>query len=185
MGWAAAGRGGMSDPLSLLREQFINKKPVSHDATHIFIGDLKFSRNVLTAYKQDRGACMTQAARSRPAAGEAGAALPLRLPLLSSPLGPGCICRPHLPLLPSSPCPRACAHVVGAIHREQAVATRIRSRRYTICCRSRTLLVRRRCVPIMKSARWVRLQSPFARFDVRAAKQAGGLQNCRRGSRRG
>eukprot|EP00802_Teleaulax_amphioxeia_P010207 Tamp_10233.p1 GENE.Tamp_10233~~Tamp_10233.p1 ORF type:complete len:506 (-),score=155.46 Tamp_10233:476-1993(-) len=45
----------MSDPLSLLREQFINKKPVSHDATHIFIGDLKFSRNVLTAYKQDRG----------------------------------------------------------------------------------------------------------------------------------
>jgi hypothetical protein len=45
----------MSDPLSLLREQFINKKPVSHDATHIFIGDLKFSRNVLTTYKQDRG----------------------------------------------------------------------------------------------------------------------------------
>ena len=45
----------MSDPLSLLREHIINKKPVSHDDTHIITGDLKFPRNVLTAYKQDRG----------------------------------------------------------------------------------------------------------------------------------
>jgi hypothetical protein len=48
----------MSDPLSLLREQFINKKPVTHDATHIFIGDLKFQRGILTAYKQDRGSLL-------------------------------------------------------------------------------------------------------------------------------
>ena len=45
----------MSDPLSLLREHSINKRPISHDATHITIGDLKFPRNTLTAYKQDRG----------------------------------------------------------------------------------------------------------------------------------
>lgn len=45
----------MSDPLSLLREHIINKKPVSHDDTHIITGDLKFPRSVLTAYKQDRG----------------------------------------------------------------------------------------------------------------------------------
>ncbi len=45
----------MSDPLSLLREYIIKKKPVSHDETHIIIGDLRFPRNTLTAYKQDRG----------------------------------------------------------------------------------------------------------------------------------
>ena len=45
----------MSDPLSLLREQFINKKALSHDDTHITIGDLKFLRATPTPYKQDRG----------------------------------------------------------------------------------------------------------------------------------
>lgn len=45
----------MSDPLSLLREYIIKKKPVSHDETHIIIGDLRFPRTTLTAYKQDRG----------------------------------------------------------------------------------------------------------------------------------
>mmetsp|Transcript_49101 Transcript_49101/g.71996 ORF Transcript_49101/g.71996 Transcript_49101/m.71996 type:complete len:520 (-) Transcript_49101:75-1634(-) len=45
----------MSDPLSLLREQFVNKKPLAHDDTHITIGDLKFPRSILTTYKQDRG----------------------------------------------------------------------------------------------------------------------------------
>jgi hypothetical protein len=113
------------------------------------------------------------AAGQRPEAlaGEAGAALPLRPPLLSSLLGPGCI---HLsPSLASSrvrPCPPCACAVVGAIHREQAVATRIRSRRYTICCRSRTLLVRPRCVPIMKSARCVSLQA----HDSMCARQVRG-----------
>ena len=46
----------MSDPLSLLREQFRNNKNlVAHDDTHITIGDLKFPRNTTTPYKQDRG----------------------------------------------------------------------------------------------------------------------------------
>jgi len=46
----------MSDPLSLLREQFRNNKNVvAHDDTHITIGDLKFPRNTPTPYKRDRG----------------------------------------------------------------------------------------------------------------------------------
>ena len=223
----------MSDPLSLLREQFINKKPVSHDATHIFIGDLKFSRNVLTAYKQDRGACLTPDARERHAAPPQRAALPRgRAPLSlqiqdrqhrrecslpmracvqapsggrtralggagaarSWPAAGGACWRgggrataasapaliPAGPRLhsfvtltcffPRPPVPPCACAVVGAIHREQAVATRIRSRRYTICCRSRTLLVRPRCVPIMKSARCVSLQA----HDSMCARQVRG-----------
>jgi hypothetical protein len=45
----------MSDPLSLLREHFIQKQPMSHDDHNIFIGDLRFPRSTVTAYKQDRG----------------------------------------------------------------------------------------------------------------------------------
>ncbi len=45
----------MSDPLSLLRESFVNKRPMKHDDYSIFIGDLRFPRNTVTAYKQDRG----------------------------------------------------------------------------------------------------------------------------------
>ena len=56
----------MSDPLSLLREQFINKKPISHDDAFITIGDLKFPRNTLTAYKQDRGEFVCQLAGAEP-----------------------------------------------------------------------------------------------------------------------
>jgi hypothetical protein len=165
----------MSDPLSLLREQFINKKPVSHDATHIFIGDLKFSRNVLTTYKQDRGewgrgmlaadACIALcfswlvsvfrragAGRSWLATGETGAAMPLRLHLPSLRLHPAIICSPHS-RCPPPPMPACVCVAAVAIQHEQAVAIRIRSRRFTICCRNRTLLVRPRRVRIMMSAR--------------------------------
>jgi hypothetical protein len=45
----------MSDPLSLLREYIINKHPVSHDDQSIVIGELRFPRSTVTAYKQDRG----------------------------------------------------------------------------------------------------------------------------------
>mmetsp|Transcript_32722 Transcript_32722/g.77566 ORF Transcript_32722/g.77566 Transcript_32722/m.77566 type:complete len:488 (+) Transcript_32722:114-1577(+) len=45
----------MSDPLSLLREYIINKQPVSHDEQSIIIGELRFPRSTVTAYKQDRG----------------------------------------------------------------------------------------------------------------------------------
>jgi hypothetical protein len=42
----------MSDPLSILRDYFIRKEQIRHDDQNIIIGDLKFPRNTLTAYKQ-------------------------------------------------------------------------------------------------------------------------------------
>uniref|UniRef100_A0A6U2CV40 Cell division control protein 73 C-terminal domain-containing protein n=2 Tax=Hemiselmis andersenii TaxID=464988 RepID=A0A6U2CV40_HEMAN len=45
----------MSDPLSVLRENFINKASMKADDQNITIGEFKFPRNTLTAYKQDRG----------------------------------------------------------------------------------------------------------------------------------
>jgi len=129
----------MSDPLSLLREQFINKKPVSHDATHIFIGDLKFSRNVLTAYKQDRGACLTPDARSLRAAAACGAAARART-TVSADTGPSAPTR----VLAADACMRS-----SAIGREDACAWR-RWRRPQLASGRRRLLERRgpryRCV---------------------------------------
>ena len=129
----------MSDPLSLLREQFINKKPVSHDATHIFIGDLKFSRNVLTAYKQDRGACLTPDARSPRAAAACGAAARART-TVSADTGPSAPTR----VLAADACMRS-----SAIGREDACAWR-RWRRPQLASGRRRLLERRgpryRCV---------------------------------------
>ena len=45
----------MYDPLDLLREYWISNKPMHHDEHHIFIGELKFPRQTMTTYKQDRG----------------------------------------------------------------------------------------------------------------------------------
>ena len=55
---ARAVRDGMSlsDPLTLLREHTINKKPITLTADHVVFGTTRFARSALTAYRERNGA---------------------------------------------------------------------------------------------------------------------------------